>query len=237
MSEIRWKSGIFGLLKWILIYGGTYFVAPFLASLVYWCLAFFFPELNVTSDHLFMYFMLGMLAQTGLSFLLVYGLILRPRRESWDFVGFRTPQKNHLLVYGVLGGLLIFLVIIFFSVLLAYFHPQIEPQYFETLLTQEDQGMQIFFLLICASLLAPLVEEMLFRGVLYSWLRQYFNVFPAICLAGFVFGVVHFDAWRTLPLAFGGMALCWIYEKTRSVWVSMMAHGLWNAIMASLVLL
>jgi len=62
-------------------------------------------------------------------------------------------------------------------------------------------------------------------------------IFPAIILAGLLFGLAHFDLGRIIPLSVGGAILCYIYERTGSILTSALAHGIWNGVMALVVFL
>jgi membrane protease YdiL (CAAX protease family) len=46
---------------------------------------------------------------------------------------------------------------------------------------------------------------------------------------------MHFDFIRFLPLAVGGLVLTWLYEKTKSLWSVIIAHGVWNILMTVLM--
>lgn len=228
--------GKWGWLRWLAVYIGSYLGGPFLAGTLYGILDMIFPALSKAEAAELFYFAGAMLLQAGLVFLLVKLLILDPQNAGWETVGFQRPRKGAVLFYGIGGGLVMFAGILALSSLVAFFQPTIEPQYFQTLVEDSSNGVQIFLLLLSGSILAPMMEEVLFRGLLYTGLKERIGVWPAILVAGMIFGAVHLDIWRFLPLAFGGAALCWTYQKTGNIWINMIAHGLWNGIMTFLSL-
>ena len=83
-------------------------------------------------------------------------------------------------------------------------------------------------LLVSAAIVAPLVEEVLFRGYLYRALRSTVGPLTAVLFSGLVFGAVHLDPERLLPLAALGSALALLYEWSGSLLVPIAVHGLWN---------
>ncbi len=85
--------------------------------------------------------------------------------------------------------------------------------------------------------LAPLAEELFFRGFLFSGLRSRMSLWPAALVAGLVFGSVHALTGITtvIPLAALGVGLCWLYQKTGSLWPSVILHAINNGL--ALVLL
>ncbi|MBS1957208.1 MAG: CPBP family intramembrane metalloprotease [Cyanobacteria bacterium SZAS-4] len=84
---------------------------------------------------------------------------------------------------------------------------------------------------------APICEETLFRGFLYTSLRRYWGVMPSLLLTAFLFAGVHLDGGGFLPLFGLGFLFGFIVERTKSIVPSMVAHGLWNSGTFTLVLL
>jgi uncharacterized protein len=80
--------------------------------------------------------------------------------------------------------------------------------------------------------LAPISEELFFRGFVFSGLRSRMSVWPAAIISGLVFGSVHaFTGITTvIPLAVLGVALAWLYDKTGSLWPPVIAHALNNGL-------
>lgn len=79
-----------------------------------------------------------------------------------------------------------------------------------------------------AILVAPPIEEFLFRGLLYSSLRQELGVYLSITLSAFFFASIHHDVSRLLPLMALGSLFAFLYEKQGSLLPSITAHALWN---------
>jgi len=83
--------------------------------------------------------------------------------------------------------------------------------------------------------LAPLVEELLFRGVLLSSLIPRCGVALAALLSAAAFAAIHLPGlawqWYALPeLLLLGVALAWLRLRYRSLWPSILAHGANNAL-------
>jgi CAAX protease family protein len=80
---------------------------------------------------------------------------------------------------------------------------------------------------------APICEELLFRGFVYRSLRNWHGVWPAAIATGLLFGAVHglsAPAVDLLPLAFLGVVLCLVYQATGSLYPCIAMHVLNNAI-------
>lgn len=83
-------------------------------------------------------------------------------------------------------------------------------------------------LLLAVAVIAPVAEELFFRGLLYGWLRSRLTVLPATVIAALLFAGAHGQVSLLLPLALLGAGLCLLYERWRSLWVSAAAHAAIN---------
>ena len=104
-----------------------------------------------------------------------------------------------------------------------------------------DQGLVKFFLspsctvglkvhIVLSILLeAPIVEEALFRGVIFRGFARSLPVPSAMAISGFLFAVVHMNAASFFGVWFLGLAFAWIYARTRTILAPILLHGLFNA--------
>ena len=77
---------------------------------------------------------------------------------------------------------------------------------------------------------APVLEELLFRGVLFGGLTKIMPVWPAIILSGLLFAVIHVNAATLIPLWFLGVAFAWLYVRTGTLLAPMTVHMTFNAV-------
>jgi membrane protease YdiL (CAAX protease family) len=81
-----------------------------------------------------------------------------------------------------------------------------------------------------AIVFAPIAEETLFRIFFFNLGMRYGGFWAGAILSGALFGMAHGDLYAAVPLALGGMVLCFVYYRTRNAWASMMSHCLFNAL-------
>ncbi|HET9445021.1 MAG TPA: CPBP family intramembrane glutamic endopeptidase [Steroidobacteraceae bacterium] len=75
---------------------------------------------------------------------------------------------------------------------------------------------------------APVLEEMLFRGVmLRAFLRQYSRTF-AILWSATLFGVAHLNLYQMVTALAIGIVAGWLYERCRSLWPCILLHAAYN---------
>ena len=78
--------------------------------------------------------------------------------------------------------------------------------------------------------LAPVFEEIIFRGLLYGSLRARFGVAPSIIVSALIFAIAHgYGAAGFASVFFSGALWAWSYERTRSVLPAIAAHMANNA--------
>jgi membrane protease YdiL (CAAX protease family) len=90
-------------------------------------------------------------------------------------------------------------------------------------------------LAIAAATLAPLCEEIAFRGWLLTALRTRHRTGVAIALAGLAFALMHLDPVRFPALLGLGVLFGWLAWRAGSIWPSVLAHATNNALGVALV--
>lgn len=80
-----------------------------------------------------------------------------------------------------------------------------------------------------AVVLAPVVEEILFRAILYPFLKQRMRMWVAAAITTFTFAAIHTNVVTFIPLAFIGLALLVLYEATDTLLAPILAHAVFNA--------
>lgn len=99
------------------------------------------------------------------------------------------------------------------------------------LLSEEIHTVSKLALLFFAVIGAPVLEELLFRGVIYQALRANFSMIFSALLSGLLFALFHFEIQTILPLAMLGLLLAVIREKSASLILVMIIHSLHNVFM------
>lgn len=94
----------------------------------------------------------------------------------------------------------------------------------------------IFAISVCVILLAPLCEEIIFRGILLRFLHSHMNLGRSLWTCSLIFAVVHQHFASFLPLCFLGYWLGCYYIKTQCIWINIGIHALFNGTNLILVL-
>jgi len=93
---------------------------------------------------------------------------------------------------------------------------------------QNAPNYQTLVIGMLAIFIAPVIEEMLFRGVLYPCIKQ--AGYPGVALWGtsLFFAATHANMATLVPLMVFAMVLTWLYEKFDNLAAPMIAHSLFN---------
>lgn len=84
-------------------------------------------------------------------------------------------------------------------------------------------GLVFFFL---AVIFVPVAEELFYRGLIYSIMRQRFHARWAYAVSSILFTIGH---PHHIPALFMGLILCWVFERSKSLGAPTMVHILANA--------
>ncbi|MHB8076921.1 lysostaphin resistance A-like protein [Desulfosporosinus fructosivorans] len=172
----------------------------------------------------------------GLGDVLVYfcviSIFLRLIRRPFSDLGFVRPLKRYV-VLGFVVGILLFVGIGLLGNVLTHIFGTPAPQSFTVAVKGVDYQWQFALLALLGGVVAPIKEEMIFRGLIYPPLRHALGRGKGMLLTGLFFATLHFDIVRFLPLLIGGVVLAWLYERSESIWPAVVAHGTWNILMAS----
>jgi len=98
-----------------------------------------------------------------------------------------------------------------------------------SVLAENPDPSIIWKIVILAVVIAPIVEECMFRGALYGWLRSIFGSWISMLLSGFIFAAVHPQGVLGLvPLTAIGFFLALIREWRGTLYTSMFVHACVN---------
>lgn len=97
-------------------------------------------------------------------------------------------------------------------------------------LLQQTEDLRILFLMsFAAVIIAPVCEELVFRGYFYPVLKKFAGAWPAAVGSALVFAGAHGNLAALLPLFIFGGVLVLLYEKTGSLWAPIAAHFCFNS--------
>lgn len=158
-------------------------------------------------------------------------LIVRRERSTRQELGLSRAPAWIDVIAAPAGFIVYFIVTVVLAVAATYFLPfydatQVQDVGISGLSDYGDYLLAFFTLVV----LAPLAEELLFRGYLYGKLRSAMPAWVAIVLTAGVFGYAH-GHWNVGIDTFAlGLVLATLREYTGNIWASVLVHMLKNGL-------
>ena len=95
----------------------------------------------------------------------------------------------------------------------------------------------LLILAMVAAGTTPLIEEVIFRGLLFQWLRGRLGPLGAAVVSAVLFGGLHWPSGQAVWAGVVGLALALLYHRLGSLWAAVAAHAGNNALAILLVLM
>ena len=157
------------------------------------------------------------------SLVIIFGLFQRK---------IRSPKETRLLKFGL--AKLDFVIILWGTIMVLATGVVIEPLlnlFPETYLDRLGNIMAAGgWMMFTSIVIAPIMEEILFRGILHDALMRKYGVFVGILIASAVFGIVHLIPQQVVNAFMIGIVLGYIYYRTGALLPVILIHCINNAI-------
>ncbi|MBT3370300.1 MAG: CPBP family intramembrane metalloprotease [Rhodospirillaceae bacterium] len=149
-------------------------------------------------------------------------------RDGWSRLGFAWIDRRWLLRAVALGLLSVPVLMLVTAITKPVFGPAKNPALPLSGAEAWSQPSYLLMLFLGIVVLAPLMEEMIFRGLLFGWLRRHLGLWQAAALAALGHAILHFDLGALPGLFALFLFLAWIYEYSQSLWVPAIIHAVHN---------
>lgn len=175
----------------------------------------------------------GMISQSVPGMIVLVFLVFR-HISVIDFFGLKWRKAYLLVLIGPFAA--VFVHVVFVLMEMAGYSRIIESVFGEAKqqeivkIYQETSAVSIRIMLAFAAvIIAPVVEEVVFRGYIYPVCKRYTGRIIATFFASLFFSAVHFNIPALLPLFILAIILTIAYELSGSLWVPISIHACFNA--------
>lgn len=165
---------------------------------------------------------LSMAIATLITFLII--------RKDKTFLKPLKGQKS--TIWGAIGwGIIGFFLVFFGQGIAAYIELQlgVKPGSENTAQFIEI-ARSVPFAVFSIVIFAPILEEIIFRRIIFGTLLPKTNFFVAAMVSAIVFGIIHFEFTHILLYAVSGFIFAFIYYKTKRIMASIISHMMLNGI-------
>lgn len=178
-------------------------------------------------------------AAYALALLIIIGIYVAIRNSTKgivDLLGMARKPTISILLYVLAGYFAYFIISFVFMIAIHYAVPGFNiDENQEVGFDQLGSLLEFAMAFMALVILAPLVEEAIFRGFLFTRLRKNLQFWWTALIVSLVFSLVHMQ-WNVGVDVFAlSLVLCYLREKTGSIWAGVGVHTLKNAIAFSIL--
>lgn len=172
-------------------------------------------------------------AYVGTSLLTLIGILSIVRiihQFPWSAIGLQWPTRRALV--SVIPALLIYIFIsASLTVLATQFIPGFNAQQVQDVgFDKLNQPIELAVAFLALVVITPIVEEVVFRGILFKGLRKRLHFWVSAIFTSVLFAVAH-GQWNVALDTFAlSIILCYLVEKNQSVVPTILVHGLKNGL-------
>ena len=194
--------------------------------LMFICLSFLIPTKDSITFQMLSFCLFGLIISTLI-------LWINYKKEKLSF-GLSIENLKYViwtpLIYLITIILLLFVGLLNQYLLTNFFDIEIKPQDILERFKELENSFEISIFVIGSAVIAPIYEELLFRGIIFPKLIQKTNFTIALVLSSLLFAVLHFHLSALLPLFVLSIILSITYLYTSTIWASISLHALFNLI-------
>ncbi|MDF3131139.1 CPBP family intramembrane metalloprotease [Kiritimatiellaeota bacterium B1221] len=179
-----------------------------------------------------MIILLPMVFFQGLMTFVLYAHLHRTGLNPLEVLGMEEPFRVGDQIWGVVGFCMCLPVVALFSKLTEWlyitFQWELETQPILEMVSHVDGWMNWLSMFLLVGFIGPLLEEVVFRGFLHTWLHQKLGLMPGLLLQAVLFSLIHSHTASLLPLFSLAVLLGLVYIYTRRLMACVWIHALYN---------
>lgn len=152
-------------------------------------------------------------------------LTLRKYQVGWGALGLRVFKIDSI---GLGCGLMLisFAFNFLYAMFLALFGLRVQADLMPILAELSSPWL----LLVGGAIVAPVIEELFFRGFVFAGLRQGYGWRKAALMSSALFALIHFTPTAIIPIFILGYIFAYLYQRSNSIWPPILMHAATNAL-------
>jgi len=218
-EQFNWRDLLFVCLGIVVIYGA-------LGALTFWASGW------LDNDQVLLY---ANGFATQLAFLLLILSLAKWRGWSRERLGWRSVKMGKAWGSLISWYLITWPINLLYSLLMYQYGITPPATDVYTRLMGHVTPLTFFLNVLLAVIMAPMIEETLFRGIVFGGLKSYFGKWTAAVLSSMLFSGLHLQLLGFFPRFLLGIILIHLYEKYKSLYPSVVFHALNNLVAALLM--
>jgi uncharacterized protein len=165
------------------------------------------------------------------------------RYRGWvPALGLRSDRATRDVANGAWSGAVLFLAAAFvvlplIAVMWRLLTGTEPPAIDQPVVPVDPTPVQIVLAVLAVVVAAPVAEEIFFRGFLFGSLRGRLPFLPSAAISAAVFALFHVQPLLVLVMVFVGVGFAYLFERRGSLAASIAAHGMFNLIGFTVILM
>ncbi|KLU76198.1 CPBP family intramembrane metalloprotease [Clostridium botulinum C/D] len=179
--------------------------------------------------------LLGIISEVLLITYIIYRLNHNNFKLKEAVIDFKNkPQFKDSLIIFILHAILALTAALGIAYIIYKINPELTKKMLNDKIIENNGAVyDNIYAFILGVILAPIMEELIFRGIMFNRLKMRWGAGPAIIISSIIFGMLHMDLAIIGAVLFGIM-MCILYMKTRNIITTMTVHFINNLIFISM---
>ena len=181
-----------------------------------------------------LFILISIMLFQGLLAYVLYAHLRRCGLDPLEVLGLEFPLRFQDVVWGWVAYCmcipLVGLASFFTTLLFTRFEWKVQVQPMIEELSQVEGWLNWVSLFLLVGFIGPLLEEVVSRGFMFTWLRQKLGTASGLILQALIFAVIHQHAASVLPLFSLALLLGLVYIYTRRLMACVWAHAFFNTL-------
>ncbi|MCW5771962.1 MAG: CPBP family intramembrane metalloprotease [Rhodospirillaceae bacterium] len=159
----------------------------------------------------------------------IWIVLVRRRGIGLPALGYVTPPQRWAMLGILLGFIALLAAFLIFMLLRPVLgdRPEVDLR---QVFGDEFTVVHAVALLLYAGVLVPIAEELVFRALIFRWLRERMDFRPAALVTAGIFGLMHQRIEQMVIAGLLGVVLAWLYERSRSLVPAILMHQTYNSL-------
>lgn len=167
----------------------------------------------------------GMVLMYISAFIAILILLRIKNKKLTEHIEFKKVKKNDIFLFFCFG--FAFQVISVAGNLMINLFWSLEAS--QKQMINSISGKSVFLTILLVGIMAPIVEELFFRGLIFKHLRKSFDVKVALGIQALLFSLIHFNLYQALPTFLVGILLGVCYIRYHNIVVPILIHAFFNS--------
>lgn len=180
------------------------------------------PALYVAKDYIY----------AALIFCGVFVFAVWRPRASWGALGFRRCEIDWVIRAALLAAILYSIHLVSEKLALTLTFDRMQPRASDGAIMTGGGPVLATLLIAVILIVTPIATEVFLRGILFAWLRRNLDFTLSALASSIIFGGYHVEITKYLAVLIFGLVASWLYERSGSLWPTIVLHMTVNGLYA-----